>query len=259
MYRDSAENLKTSAAAWFQTPFGRYLLASERTMLSQHLGSVRGYHLMQLSGVGRPLIEHDFDHSHHFSMVVDADDTGTSASAVTDFEALPLPSDTVDTALLHHALEFSENPHQVLNEVARVVLPGGHLVLVVFNPYSLWGGCKLLARHISGSAIWQHHNLRYGRLLDWLKLLNFQPLKSLRGCHQLPVQWQHWLEKTRCLQRLDGGALRLAGSYYLIVARKQVAPLTPVGKPLWQPLRNPLVPGAKKTACHHLIEQVEQI
>jgi len=122
--------------------------------------------------------------------------------------------------------------------------------LVVFNPYSLFGLSKAIAGRVSSNSLWQHHNLRYGRLLDWLRLLNFQPMHSLRGCHQLPVQWQRWLDKTKCLQQLDGKSLKVGGSYYIVVARKQVAPLTPVGRSVWQPLKVPAIPAVKKSGCH---------
>ena len=38
-----------------------------------------------------------------------------------------------------HILEFADEPHQVLREVERVLVPEGHLVITGFNPASLWG------------------------------------------------------------------------------------------------------------------------
>lgn len=235
-------------AEWFDTPFGRYLWASERAMLQQRLPELSGYHLMQLGVAGRDIIEDDFGHSHKFSM---AAGMSKNVATIADFESLPLPSDTVDTALLHHALEFSVNPHQVLNEVARVISPGGHVILVVFNTYSSFGLSKAVVGPFLKSPVWHHHNLRFGRLLDWLRLLGFQPLQSFRGCHQLPLQWSKWLDKTRVFRRLDNSKLiTVGGSFYVIVARKQVAPLTPVGKTRWQPLKVPSVPVSEKTRYH---------
>jgi len=249
LLKKPAKNTSNGLNEWFETPFGKYLLSSEQALLKKSLKALGGYHLMHLSGAGQPLVKDNFGHSHGFSLATSG--ANEQISALADFETLPLPSDTIDTVLLHHALEFSNNPHQMLNEVARVVLPGGHLVLVVFNPYSFLGLNRLVAQYFSREPIWRFHSLRYGRLLDWLKLLNFQPLYSLRGCCQLPLQWPSWLKKTQFLQKLDGNRMNFAGSYYLIVARKQVSPLTPIGGHLWKsPLTASVMSSAKKTACH---------
>jgi len=37
-----------------------------------------------------------------------------------------------------HTLEFTNDPHQVLREVDRVLIPEGHVVILAFNPWSLW-------------------------------------------------------------------------------------------------------------------------
>ena len=54
-------------------------------------------------------------------------------------EQLPFDSRSVDIMLLPHTLEFSDDPHQVLREVSRVLTPEGHAVILGFNPFSLWG------------------------------------------------------------------------------------------------------------------------
>ena len=221
------------------------------------MSRLRGYHLMQLAGTGKPLIDVSLGHSHGFSIAPFK--LNGNVGSIADFEALPLPYETIDTAILHHALEFSANPHQVLNEAARVIAPGGHIVLVVFNPYSCFGLIKAMARFFSCNPVWRANNLRYGRLMDWLKLLGFQHTDTAHGCHQLPFSWQGWLKKTAVLRRLDKRNACPGGNYYVIIARKQVAPLTPTGKPFWRSLGAPLVPSMKvspikKTVCEKKCE-----
>jgi ubiquinone/menaquinone biosynthesis C-methylase UbiE len=41
--------------------------------------------------------------------------------------------------VLPHTLEFSADPHHVLREVERVLVPEGRVVISGFNPASLWG------------------------------------------------------------------------------------------------------------------------
>src|SRR3546814_14976459 len=48
---------------------------------------------------------------------------------VCDSEYLPFDSQSVDLLVLPHALECASDPHQLLREVERVLLPEGHVVI----------------------------------------------------------------------------------------------------------------------------------
>ena len=52
---------------------------------------------------------------------------------------LPLTDDSIDVMLIHHLLDFSDSIQEILHEVSRVVMPMGHVVLMGFNPVSMWG------------------------------------------------------------------------------------------------------------------------
>ncbi|MEM7251726.1 MAG: metalloregulator ArsR/SmtB family transcription factor [Pseudomonadota bacterium] len=52
-----------------------------------------------------------------------------------DMYQLPLPSDTFDLLTLHMVLHYAERPVQVLSEAARVLRPGGRVVIVDFAPH----------------------------------------------------------------------------------------------------------------------------
>ncbi|WP_455477865.1 class I SAM-dependent methyltransferase [Bartonella sp. B10] len=58
-------------------------------------------------------------------------------------EDLPLPDASIDCILLVHALEYTENSLETLNEIWRVLVPNGHLIVVVPNRSSFWArnGC----------------------------------------------------------------------------------------------------------------------
>ena len=51
---------------------------------------------------------------------------------------------TTSNVVLPHVLEFEANPHQVLRESERVLIGEGHVVILGFNPWSLWGLWRLL-------------------------------------------------------------------------------------------------------------------
>jgi SAM-dependent methyltransferase len=67
--------------------------------------------------------------------------------AVAPAETLPYPADTFDTVLSHEVLEHVADDRQALQEIVRVLRPGGRLVLFVPNrlyPFEThgiyWGG-----------------------------------------------------------------------------------------------------------------------
>lgn len=49
-----------------------------------------------------------------------------------DFVALPLGETSVDTVVMHQVLHFAHEPQRVIAEAARVLRPGGHLLIVDF-------------------------------------------------------------------------------------------------------------------------------
>ena len=63
-----------------------------------------------------------------------------------DFDALPFDSASLDLVVLPHALELARDPHLALREVERVLVPEGRVVIVGFNPASLWGVRQRLGR-----------------------------------------------------------------------------------------------------------------
>jgi ArsR family transcriptional regulator len=52
-----------------------------------------------------------------------------------DMYALPLGSDSADTVILHQVLHYAQNPAAAVAEAARLLRPGGRLVIVDFAPH----------------------------------------------------------------------------------------------------------------------------
>lgn len=180
-----------------------------------------GYHLLQLGMTPVPSLLADFPHLHRFSL--SSGQSVGGGSAVADFAELPLPCDSIDTVLLHHALDFSAEPHAVLREAVRVLMPGGHIVILGFNPLSPWGLIKPFGRFLSSQAIWRYNSLLRGRVADWLTVLHCAPVWSTWGGYQPPGTTPWWRERT---QGIDQWGLRLlpwGGAFYAMIARKTVA------------------------------------
>ena len=201
---------------WFSSALGEELLTQQLALAQPLVERLFGYHLMQ-AGVAPKV---DFAAcsriNHRFRLSPYADNKG---AAQVDFDQLPLPSESIDVVILHHLLDFAPHPHQVLREAARVLIPGGHLVLIGFNPFSLLGVSRLLR---SASPYQRGNQLRAARVADWMHLLDLQPGTVERGFFRWPLQHRELLAKTSWMERMGARCHLPWGGFYIIVARKEV-------------------------------------
>ncbi|MBQ0711572.1 MAG: class I SAM-dependent methyltransferase [Porticoccus sp.] len=243
----SLADAQASLGSWFQTHYGQYLLQREQEALIQVMPELGAHRMMRLGVTPHQLLTGEFNHLHSFSIGPSLG-VQSGCNVVADYDSLPLPSETVDTVLLHHALEFSQYPHEVLKEAARVLTPCGHMVLVVLNPISFFGLAKWPARLLSSQAVWRHHSLRHRRLIDWLRLLNCHPVKAVSGSFPLPLQWPKTDNEIGFTEKI-GQKYRLPwGSFYIVVARKYVARPTLHGPRRWKSIGIPVAPAVKKNS-----------
>lgn len=219
---------------WFRSSPGCELLADQQERLAGALQCLFGYFLLELgldpavnAGAASRI-------SHRFSLHPAADLVRQRPSAQADYHQLPLPDSSIDAAILHHVLDFSPNPHQLLREASRLIIPRGHLLIVGFNPGSCMGIARWVMRFFSRKAIWHRQSLAPGRVIDWLKLLDFEPVALETGFFRVPLRSARLLKHLHWMERW-GKKLRLrSGGYYLIVARKDIAGVTPLVKPAWK-------------------------
>ncbi|TLU61107.1 methyltransferase domain-containing protein [Thalassotalea litorea] len=188
-----------------------------------------GYHLLKLGSLSaqldtsKAMIKHQVNvcHSHPFGDVL------------AEIDDLPFQLHSVDACVLAHSLEFALDPHHILREIDRVLIPNGHLLISGFNPNSLAG----LNRYIPfrrNAIPWQGRFFTPMRIKDWLNLLGYEILADDRFLHSSlvnPLDQKGWLGKH--WQKFASNYLRMFGSVFLIVAKKRVHPLTPI-RPKWQ-------------------------
>ncbi len=128
---------------WLASPRGKRLLALEERELSRVLPNLFGRHCLQIGnwGDGQLLASADMLHRAVLGTLIDS--LG-DAQAVTQPDALPIMERSVDAVLLPHTLEFSPSPHNLLREVNRILSDRGRLMILGFNPWSLWGLRRVL-------------------------------------------------------------------------------------------------------------------
>jgi len=153
-------------------------------------------------------------------------------------EQLPIASDSVDVMLLSHTLEFSADPHEVLREVDRILVPEGHVVILGFNPWGWWMWWKLLLGWW-GKPPWCGHFLRMNRIKDWLQLLGFEVTAVHGYFYRPPFSHKGIMNKLMFIERLGSRFWPFFSGAYCIVAKKRVTTLTAI-RPRWRPRRSRL-------------------
>lgn len=214
-------------AKWFDDSYGESLHQEQKARCEKVLARHFGYRVAQLGVSPRHSLLENLQPPHKSVLSRSSD----SASCQCEFEALPLPSGTIDIVIVHHVLDFSPHPHQALIEAARVVTEGGYIVVIGFNPLSLFGLCKWPGAWWSRQPVWQHNSLRKARVIDWLQLLGFQ-VSEASGTESSVLNFKPQRWKKRFGRQ---GLIR--DSFYLLLAHKAVAPLTPARTKHWSPIR----------------------
>jgi SAM-dependent methyltransferase len=64
--------------------------------------------------------------------------SGLSASALVAPDMMPLPDSCIDRIVIVHALEIVEHPRDLLDEIWRILTPGGRMIAVVPRRAGLW-------------------------------------------------------------------------------------------------------------------------
>ncbi|GAB4357330.1 MAG: methyltransferase domain-containing protein [Gammaproteobacteria bacterium] len=227
--------------AWYRKAPGTLLIASEREEVERLLPYIFGYHILQIGSLGRERSLLNSCRIKH-RLVIDSDFQNGSSDAglYSQAGALPIASDSVDAVVLAHTLELELDPHQVLREAERVLIPEGHLLVIGFNPWSIWGLWRLFLRR-SREVPWCTRFVSPARVKDWLALLGFDIAHEAGLFYRPPLPYEGLMNRLMFLEKLGRRFWPLLGGGYVILARKRVTTVTPIRLP-WK-RRARVVPG----------------
>jgi len=240
---------------WLQSAPGQCLLHWEQMQLDRAVTDVFGYHALQL---GLPHLEalranrmpHRWVASD--SPALDAlralpppDDPRISTlpsdmpvAVLCHFDALPFPDQSIDLVVLPHSLEQARDPHQMLREVERVLVPDGRVMIVGFNPASLWGLRQRAGRARLALGLGRRRDLflpksgeflNYWRLRDWLRLLGFEVVGGRFGFYRPPFSSARWLQRFEWMEAVGERWWPVLGGAYYLTAIKRVRGMRLVG------------------------------
>ena len=200
--------------AWLASAQGHYVLDWERSRIDSAVADVFGFNALQL---GLPQI--DFLQGNRIPLRQRAAESGP-VDVLCNLAALPFSASSTDLVVMPHVLEFHHDPHQILREIERILIPEGQLIIIGFNPISLWGLKNRLGKQEEFP--WNGSYISPLRLKDWLKLLGFEVDRNNFGCFAPPFNQQKWLARWQFMEAAGDYWWSLPGSVYILRAIKRV-------------------------------------
>ncbi|MFT5814182.1 MAG: SAM-dependent methyltransferase [Psychroserpens sp.] len=233
--------------SWQHLPNGKLIVTNINQALAVWWPKFFGYHILKIGALSGEIDCSESPIKHQLTLTNEL----KNADIVAEIDDLPLLEHSVDVCVLAHALEFSLDPHHVVREANRVLIPNGYLVITGFNPFSLVGFNQFIP-YRRNQTPWNERLFSPMRVKDWLHLMGFEIQLDKRLLHSsLAGQLTqgafsyHW-------HNIAARYFPSLGSVYVIVAKKRVLPLTPMKakwqlRPRFEPVKVPTMNSSNKT------------
>lgn len=139
---------------------------------------------------------------------------GLSASALVEPTLLPLPTASIDRVVLVHALEETESPDDLLEEVARILGPGGRMILVVPNRRGLWA-------RMDGTPFGHGRSFSRSQLATLMRAAEFSPEHWAEALYVPPLQHRLLMRSAPAWEKIGAGLSLPFSGVHVIDATRQ--------------------------------------
>ncbi|MCK5895439.1 MAG: class I SAM-dependent methyltransferase [Cocleimonas sp.] len=263
------ERIVTDCAAWYQGLSGQYALLQLDAIISEYLSEIFGYYCLNLGILSE---RKEFLNNSRISTGFSIGCGVNKNDVIAMPEQLPIAADEVDLVIASHVLECSNNPHQVLREIDRVLVPEGHCILIGFNPYALMGAKRLLKplriknKEVSGtlgtpetSSDLSPHYQKYktrtvSHVRDWFSLLGFETLEVNYLGFRPSIKNEKLFASNAWMEKWGAKLWPVLGSLYIIHAKKHMIAMRP-HKKVWE---TPFVLTGGKVALNRTAQRVRR-
>ena len=141
--------------------------------------------------------------------------TGRSATALVEASMTPLPDASMDRILLVHALEVDEHPQDLLDEIWRILAPGGKVLVIAPSRTGLWA-------RVDTTPFGYGHPYSRGQLQTLLQESQFLPVFWGEALYVPPFQRTSLLKSAPAFERIAGRFSLPGGGVHLVEATKQL-------------------------------------
>jgi SAM-dependent methyltransferase len=138
-----------------------------------------------------------------------------SAVSLVEATDLPLRNQVVDRVLMIHALETSDDPAALMDEIWRILAPGGQVMIVVPNRRGPWA-------RLDTTPFGHGQPFSKRQVTELLRQALFTPTHWDEALFVPPIQRGFFLRTALAWERLGSSLPLPFGGVYLIEATKQV-------------------------------------
>ena len=173
--------------------------------------------------IGLSEFKKKFESDKYLSFI--AIDEITSSDNITESKRLPFEDNSHDIIVIIHALDYTENPYELVREIDRIATDDANVTLIGFNKSSLWGLVKPLMDKIKPPWFLNFHSLY--NIREWFKVLGYDSSYKKTGAF-MPItskSMSRYMSKISFLQKIFASDL---GGIYFLVFDKKMIPLTPI-------------------------------
>jgi len=150
-------------------------------------------------------------------------------------------------------LEPSNDPHKVLREIDRILMPEGHCILIGFNPYSISQLGQFVRSRFSKDKS-NYKTRSVARVRDWFSVLGFEVMDVHYMGMRPAINNQKLFKALSWLERLGDYAGPVLGNMYVIHAKKQMLAMRP-DKKVW---RAPAVLSGGKVVLNSRAQKIRR-
>ncbi len=213
---------------WHALHLGNQLKDIAEQKLSEPSRQMFGYHMVKLGNLSSQLSLPHCPIQHKMNV---ASFDSKDATVIADSGNLPFSERSVDAFVLAHELDFAQDPHQVLREVDRCIIPDGCVAILGFNPVSL-PGCLKWTPFKHQNVLHEARFFSAHRVKDWLSLLGYQIMEERFYIHST-LFFENKIDLNSKWAKFASRYLPFMASVYLIVGKKREFPLSLI-KPSWK-------------------------
>lgn len=218
--------------SWIKTRPGKQLISAVEQQLQSLLPTVFGFYLLQIACEdytawlkSSPILEKIVLINEPLRSHPD----GTITKICSNWHRLPFPDNSIDAIYLPFALSHLAEPQAFLNEIWRILLPSGTLILHGLNPFSVWG---IKNSFSSENMPWQGYAHRPQQVKQWLQGAQFA-IESLHYFRYDPDYAQKIRgDRLPSLEKLGPHCYHRFSDFYQFMASKQLTPISLI-KPRW--------------------------
>ncbi len=229
---DSMEIILRRMDLWYQSLLGSELLLAERAELDKFLPQFFGGQLLQVGGPSEAYLFEKSPIWHKIRYSPESAPVFRGPSVQGKLGQWPFLPESIDVILLPHVLEFTDKPEQILQQSQLTLTPEGHLLILGFNPFSLWGLMKCIRGH--KTLPWRGYFNPAWRVRSWLLKQGFDIEEKRTLFFRPPFASKTWLHRLLAFEVIGRLLWSNCGAVYLIIAKKRVVPLIPVKTSFWR-------------------------